>query len=657
MSKFEEQIKQASTQQNTRWLISGVSISLLLLFIALYIFSLTVYTIQIEPAAAKQSSTQAIATGFGFSYKDKVFAFTDKTSLRVSALGYKDKQRVLKGHIEDGLVSFVLEPKLALLTLQTKPLAAVDWYLDGRFIERAAMLKKELDPGEYVFSAESNYHQTVSENIQIKAGIDSSRIYPLSLLTGSLTINSDQPSAQLHVNAKPQMQAKTVEKLAGQYQVEVNAAGYYRIEEEIEINKSELKIHRNYKLRPKPIELTLNLEPKGGLFVANGLQLNATRAASLPYQKQITFEYKKLGYISQLSEHQFMPGEQINLSFSLVEQKGEVSISANVKSDIYIQGKRFASTPAKMKLMTKQQSIELRRKGYRSVKKIILPRVDETINLNIQLNTEAQARLLEAKQSYVNSAGTEFQLVIPQGQQFTMGGARDEPGQRANEFQRKVRLERPFYVASTELTEYQFSRRNVSSNKPLVNTAWDEVALYCNQMSLKEGLQPFYSFNAAQYSGFDATANGYRMITEAEWEFMARAYKRQKTTTFAWGNESEVPAAAGNLADTESQLVRYIPRYKDGVSGLANIRSYAVELSGLFDQIGNASEWLHDVYDLTPADQRKVYVDPLGLAKGNNHVVKGSSYLSASKTEVRAAFREGSASPRPELGFRLARYL
>ena len=82
-----------------------------------------------------------------------------------------------------------------------------------------------------------------------------------------------------------------------------------------------------------------------------------------------------------------------------------------------------------------------------------------------------------------------------------------------------------------------------------------------------------------------------------------------------------------------------------------------MELSGLFDQIGNASEWVHDIYDLTPADQRVVYVDPLGLSKGNNHVIKGSSYLSASKTEVRAAFRDGSASPRPELGFRLARYL
>jgi formylglycine-generating enzyme required for sulfatase activity len=190
-----------------------------------------------------------------------------------------------------------------------------------------------------------------------------------------------------------------------------------------------------------------------------------------------------------------------------------------------------------------------------------------------------------------------------------------------------------------------------------VNTAWEQVAVFCNQLSLKEGLQPFYLFRGTEYIGFEAKANGYRMITEAEWEFMARIYQRDKKTTFAWGDQDQVPAEAGNLADAESQLARYIPRYKDGVSGLANIRSYAMELSGLFDQIGNASEWVHDIYDLTPPDQRVMYVDPLGLPRGNNHVIKGSSYLSASKTEVRAAFRDGSASPRPELGFRLARYL
>jgi len=191
MSEFEDQIKQASSRQNTRWLISSISISLLLLFIGLYIFSLTVYTIQIEPLEADEVSTQSIETGFGFSYKQKVFAFSDKTSLRVSATGFKDKELVLKDHVKDGVVAFDLEPKLALVSLQTKPMTVVDWYLDGRFVERGSSLQQELDPGEYVFSAQSNYYQVIDDSISVKAGLDVNRMYQLSPLTGTLTIHAD----------------------------------------------------------------------------------------------------------------------------------------------------------------------------------------------------------------------------------------------------------------------------------------------------------------------------------------------------------------------------------------------------------------------------------------------------------------------------------
>ena len=657
MSEFEDQIKRASSQQNARWLISGSSITLLLLFIGVYIFSLTVYNIQIEPIEADQVSKKSMGSGFGFSYQEKVFAFSDKTSLRVSATGFKDEELVLKDHAKNGTVRFKLEPKLALVSLQTKPQRVVDWYLDDDFVERASSLQLELDPSQYLISAQSDYYQTVVETVNVKPGVDVSRVFELTPLQGTLTIQANVQSAQLKVDTVSHQLAEALIKQAAVYAIEVSADGYYSIQEDISLDKNDLIIKRNYKLRPQPIELSMRLQPYGGVLLANGIQLKSTDDIKLPYQKQFIFEYIKPGYVSQIVQRDFKPGEQFNLDLTLAEKKGLVSIDANVESEIYIQGQRIGNTPASLQLLTKEQNIELRRRGYRSVKQSVTPNAKQLTKLEITLYTEAQARLLEAKKVYVNSVGAEFQLIQPQGRQFTMGGARDELGQRANEFQRKVRLERPFYVASSELTEYQFAARDATSNRPLVNTTWQDVALFCNLLSVKEGLQPFYRFRDKQYAGFEAKANGYRMISEAEWEFMARVYNREDKTTFVWGNQQQVPPSVGNLADAESLLARYIPRYKDGVSGLANIKSYAVEISGLFDQVGNASEWVHDVYDLTPPNVQKVQVDPLGLARGDNHVIKGSSYLSASKTEVRAAYREGSASPRPELGFRLARYL
>ena len=67
---------------------------------------------------------------------------------------------------------------------------------------------------------------------------------------------------------------------------------------------------------------------------------------------------------------------------------------------------------------------------------------------------------------------------------------------------------------------------------------------------------------------------------------------------------------------------------------------------------------MHDSYVLAPRSAEKLEIDPLGgPPKSAIRTVKGSSYVSASLSELRAAFRDGTSEPREELGFRLARYM
>ena len=66
-----------------------------------------------------------------------------------------------------------------------------------------------------------------------------------------------------------------------------------------------------------------------------------------------------------------------------------------------------------------------------------------------------------------------------------MGGKRSETGQRANEFIRNIELQRPFYVALHELTEKQFYGKG--SRLPVVNLRWEQMAIYCNELSVIEG--------------------------------------------------------------------------------------------------------------------------------------------------------------------------
>jgi formylglycine-generating enzyme required for sulfatase activity len=238
-----------------------------------------------------------------------------------------------------------------------------------------------------------------------------------------------------------------------------------------------------------------------------------------------------------------------------------------------------------------------------------------------------------------------------------MGGARSESGQRANEFIRQIELKRPFYVASHELTQRQFYGRG--SNLPLVNIAWDKVAIYCNKLSQKEGFSPFYKTQNGSVIGFHTDSDGYRLISEAEWEFLARAHKRSRQTIFPWGNDAVAPPKSGNLAGEKAKSASksYIAGYQDGFSASAPPKSFPADQSGLYDIVGNVSEWTNDSYSFEPPSSGNIETDPLGHYKSGAHVIKGSNFNSASRTELRSAFREGGDAPRNDVGFRLARYL
>jgi formylglycine-generating enzyme required for sulfatase activity len=87
------------------------------------------------------------------------------------------------------------------------------------------------------------------------------------------------------------------------------------------------------------------------------------------------------------------------------------------------------------------------------------------------------------------------------------------------------------------------------------------------------------------------------------------------------------------------------------------VGSFPPEISGLFDLTGNVSEWVHDFYSLQPPDRRQVELNPLGPEFGDSHVIKGSSWKSGTRTQLRAAYREGGSSGSDEIGFRIGRYL
>src|SRR5690606_9155802 len=138
---------------------------------------------------------------------------------------------------------------------------------------------------------------------------------------------------------------------------------------------------------------------------------------------------------------------------------------------------------------------------------------------------------------------------------FTMGASRREAGRQANEVMRNVTLTRPFYLSLTEVTNEQFAafdaehssgvvegRTLSNANQPVARVSWEQAARYSNWLSAQEGLPLFYQVEGDNIVGVNAASTGYRLPTEAEWEWAARvADDPGSLLRFPWGSELPPP--------------------------------------------------------------------------------------------------------------------
>jgi formylglycine-generating enzyme len=240
---------------------------------------------------------------------------------------------------------------------------------------------------------------------------------------------------------------------------------------------------------------------------------------------------------------------------------------------------------------------------------------------------------------------------LPAGS-FAMGSPRDEWGARVDETQHQVTITRPFYLAATEVTQRQW-RALTGSNPsylydcpdcPVEGITWLAAVSYCNAFSAQVGLTPAYVVVDTVVT-WDRTSDGFRLPTEAEWEYACRA---GTSTPFSTG---------ACLTSDQANYDGYGPT-PGCPSGLwrdqsLEVRSFAPNAWGLYDMHGNVAElcWdRHAYHRASPA------VDPSGPATGARRVVKGGSFRDFA-LECRSACRQQTAPADRQryIGMRLAR--
>ena len=238
------------------------------------------------------------------------------------------------------------------------------------------------------------------------------------------------------------------------------------------------------------------------------------------------------------------------------------------------------------------------------------------------------------------------------GGTFTMGSFADEPERRDNEVQHQVTVS-SFYMGKYEVTQKEYREimgTNPSNfrgdNLPVESVSWFDAIEYCNKRSQKEGLTPVYTISGSgdnRTVTWNRSANGYRLPTEAEWEYVCRA---GTATPFSTGNNITTNQANYDGNNPYNNNTKGDNRQKTTPVG-----SFAPNAWGLYDMHGNVWEWCWDWYGIYPNGAQ---TDPQGAASGSNRTLRGGSWYNGG-WYLRSAYR-GSNIPSglyTAYGFRL----
>jgi sulfatase modifying factor 1 len=204
-------------------------------------------------------------------------------------------------------------------------------------------------------------------------------------------------------------------------------------------------------------------------------------------------------------------------------------------------------------------------------------------------------------------------LVFVEGGSFSMGSNDGNPSEQPVH---KVQVD-SFYISKYEVTQSQWAEimgasptlnKGKGDKYPVYNVTWSDATDFCNNLSIKEGLTPCYSGTGAGIE-CDFSTNGYRLPTEAEWEYAARGGKKSQNYLYAGSNNAD---EAGWNSDNAEGMTHEV--------GLK-----AANELGIYDMSGNMWEWCGDWYGA------KYYasspsLNPTGPSSGIYRVLRGGGW-------------------------------
>ncbi|TNE73274.1 PEGA domain-containing protein [bacterium] len=457
-----------------------------------------------------------------------------------------------------------------------------------------------------------------------------------------VTIKSMPMGATFYVDGIEKGQTdKQLFMYSGKYTVKWLLSGYVDAEQQIEVKEGAKN------------EFTINLDKNTGLLSWKTTPVNANVTINKePQTGKTQTELAPGRYLVELSAEGFDPlsenieikrGERVQKNWTLNQQTGGLQFSVepyNAKVTLK-RNNQTVETWTGLKILkdvpvgTYQITAELN--GYERKTQTLTIQKDKTQALELILE-KAKAGAIStsgAGKTITNSIGMEF-VLIPAGT-FQMG-SNESSGEKPVH---SVTISQPFYMGKYEVTQKQWKAvmgNNPSNwkgdNLPVEQVSWNDVQEFIKKLNQKEG------------------GNKYRLPTEAEWEYAARA---GTTTKWSFGDDESQLSKYGNFADKNSTMSWADKTQNDGYENTSPVGTYKPNPFGLYDMHGNVWEWCQDWHDSSYYSYSP-RTDPQGPNSGSDRVLRGGSWNFIAE-DARSAIR-GISNPDGRnsiIGFRLVR--
>ena len=595
------------------------------------------------------------------------------------------------------VIDIKLKKTPGIVRFITQPDVVYELYLEGKFspfiCEDMEMYQEEcrkrgfsfggpLEPGTRDVELRFEKYFPIKEQLIINGmGEEQEFIFDLKPAWADVEIDTKPSEAEIFIDGKNiGLTPLDLDIMEGQHTLEIKKNGFKNFTTEIAVKAKENIVLELFNLSLLDSKINIISNPKEASVNINSIYRGLT-PLELELEPLVshTISLAKPGFKSISENIVLKTQEEIlnerNVAYVEFERElkpiyGSISFLGTPGAGLILEGEQIGVVPINLDLLSKKQLLLIKKEGYVTEELMINPTSGYEQTIEINLMTPEEAALAALPNKIQTSQGLEMRLIYP-GNEFVMGAPRRDQGRKTNETERLVKITRPFYVGITETSNKEFREfepkhtsgaevfRELSNNMhPTVMVSWQQAVAYCNWLSTQESLEPAYRVNKGKYELTRPVSNGYRLLTEAEWEWLSRFNGGGGEQKYPWGDSMPVMEDSGNYADESAEVFmsNTLGKYWDGYPVTSPTGKFKANSLGVFDLGGNVAEWVNDYYSVYPRDLKNVESDPLGPLEGSSRMIKGSSWRHSSISALRYSFRDHAVTSRLDVGFRIARY-